>query len=80
MFVYGTLMADEVVHVLLKRNPQKTPAILHGYVRHRVNNHVYPAIVPGTSNDKVTGVVRGWLCWGPLRWKCRAWCAIYMLP
>ncbi|KAF3781012.1 AIG2-like protein [Nymphaea thermarum] len=46
VFVYGTLLADEVVHVLLKRVPDSAPAILPNYHRYSIKNRVYPAILP----------------------------------
>ncbi|KAJ0716052.1 hypothetical protein HanPI659440_Chr13g0508441 [Helianthus annuus] len=30
VFVYGSLLADDVVRALLRRVPQNSPAILHG--------------------------------------------------
>lgn len=60
-FVYGTLMADEVVRVLINRVPTTRPATLHGYRRYRIKNAVYPAILPSTTTDSVKGKVRrGW--------------------
>eukprot|EP00262_Sarcandra_glabra_P005050 TRINITY_DN16307_c0_g1_i1.p1 TRINITY_DN16307_c0_g1~~TRINITY_DN16307_c0_g1_i1.p1 ORF type:complete len:170 (-),score=24.57 TRINITY_DN16307_c0_g1_i1:181-690(-) len=56
VFVYGSLLADDVVHVLLKRFPQSSPAILNGYHRFSIKGRVYPAIVP-VENKKVTGKV-----------------------
>ncbi|ONI33967.1 hypothetical protein PRUPE_1G456100 [Prunus persica] len=50
VFVYGSLMAEDVCRVLLNRVPQSSPAILNGYIKGRV----YPAILP-VENDKVTG-------------------------
>jgi len=39
-FVYGTLMAEEVVGALLRRVPPSQPAVLSGYSRHRVRGQV----------------------------------------
>lgn len=69
-FVYGTLMADEVLNLLIKRVPTHRPAVLHGYTRYRIKNRVYPAIIPTAPTDTVQGKVRpmasrGSLC-GPL--------------
>ncbi|CAI0438816.1 unnamed protein product [Linum tenue] len=46
VFVYGSLMADEVVHVLLNRVPQSSSAILNNYHRCGIKGRVYPAIIP----------------------------------
>ncbi|XP_057738785.1 AIG2-like protein D [Arachis stenosperma] len=56
VFVYGSLLADEVVRVLLNRVPSSTPATLHGYHRFKIKGRVYPAILP-VENKKVTGRV-----------------------
>ncbi|KAL8267045.1 hypothetical protein R6Q59_004389 [Mikania micrantha] len=56
VFVYGTLLANDVVQVLLNRIPQTSPAILHGYHRFSIRGRVYPAILPA-ENKKVTGKV-----------------------
>ncbi|KAL4570228.1 hypothetical protein LXL04_025879 [Taraxacum kok-saghyz] len=54
VFVYGSLLADDVVQVLLNRIPQTSPAILNGFHRFSVKGRVYPAIIP-VENKKVTG-------------------------
>eukprot|EP00268_Persea_americana_P031205 TRINITY_DN3030_c0_g2_i8.p1 TRINITY_DN3030_c0_g2~~TRINITY_DN3030_c0_g2_i8.p1 ORF type:complete len:188 (+),score=16.84 TRINITY_DN3030_c0_g2_i8:142-705(+) len=56
VFVYGSLLADEVVHVLLKRVPDSSPAILNNFHRFSIKGRVYPAILP-VENKKVTGRV-----------------------
>jgi len=56
VFVYGSLMADEVVSVLLERVPSSVHAVLPGYQRHSIKGRVYPAIVPA-EEKKVTGKV-----------------------
>ncbi|XP_019242305.1 PREDICTED: AIG2-like protein D isoform X1 [Nicotiana attenuata] len=56
VFVYGSLLADDVVHALLKRVPPSNPAILHNYHRFSIKGRVYPAILP-VENKKVTGKV-----------------------
>lgn len=55
-FVYGTLLADEVVSLLIQRVPQTKPATLKGFSRHSVKRKVYPAIVP-SENSVVHGKV-----------------------
>lgn len=58
-FVYGTLMAPEVLQLLIKRVPKSRAATLNGYARYRVKEQVFPAIIPAKqSESKVTGVVR----------------------
>ena len=52
-FVYGTLMAPEVVQALIKRVPPMKPAKLHGYTRHSVKGVVFPAIVPDAGDRSV---------------------------
>ena len=50
-FVYGTLMAPEVVQALIKRVPPMRPAILKGYTRHSVKGVVFPAIIPDSADS-----------------------------
>ncbi|KAI3967889.1 hypothetical protein MKX01_027072, partial [Papaver californicum] len=54
VFVYGSLLADDVVRVLLNRVPRNSPAILDNFKRFSVKGCVYPAILP-VENTKVTG-------------------------
>ncbi|XP_065025432.1 AIG2-like protein D isoform X2 [Musa acuminata AAA Group] len=54
VFVYGTLMADEVVRTILKRVPPASPAVLNDYHRFSIKGRVYPAILPAESK-KVKG-------------------------
>ncbi|CAI0376304.1 unnamed protein product [Linum tenue] len=56
VFVYGSLMADEVVHVLLNRVPQSSAASLNNYHRFSIKGRVYPAILP-IENKSVSGRV-----------------------
>eukprot|EP00882_Tetradesmus_deserticola_P009645 GHRQ01010183.1.p1 GENE.GHRQ01010183.1~~GHRQ01010183.1.p1 ORF type:complete len:164 (+),score=28.61 GHRQ01010183.1:245-736(+) len=56
-FVYGTLMAPEVLQLLIKRVPKSRAATLNGYARYRVKEQVFPAIIPAKSSSKVTGMV-----------------------
>lgn len=56
-FVYGTLMADEVLKLLINRVPLNKPATLVGYARHRVKGQVFPAITPATPQHRVQGKV-----------------------
>jgi Gamma-glutamyl cyclotransferase, AIG2-like len=45
LFVYGTLMAPEVVQTLIGRLPKQQPARLFGYRRHPVKSHVFPGLI-----------------------------------
>ncbi|XP_022851257.1 AIG2-like protein D [Olea europaea var. sylvestris] len=56
VFVYGSLLADDVVQVLLNRIPASSPATLPNYHRFSIRGRVYPAILP-IENNKVTGKV-----------------------
>ena len=59
VFVYGTLMADEVVRALIHRVPRARPAVVSGYRRHALRGQVFPGTVPAGATDTVTGKVRG---------------------
>ncbi|GAU28167.1 hypothetical protein TSUD_313260 [Trifolium subterraneum] len=54
VFVYGSLLADEVVRALLNRVPPSSPATLSDYHRFKIKGRVYPAILP-VQSKKVTG-------------------------
>jgi gamma-glutamylcyclotransferase (GGCT)/AIG2-like uncharacterized protein YtfP len=58
LFVYGTLLFDEIVQALTCRTFQTTPALLRGFVRRSIarqgQTEAYPAITPEDS-----GRVRG---------------------
>ena len=56
VFVYGSLMAEEVVTAILKRVPASSPALLTNYHRFNVKDRIYPAILP-VENKKVAGKV-----------------------
>ncbi|KAJ4792285.1 hypothetical protein LUZ62_043531 [Rhynchospora pubera] len=56
VFVYGTLMADEVLHVLLTRVPSSSPALLPNFHRLSIKGRVYPAIL-AKENKTVSGKV-----------------------
>ncbi|GAA0175793.1 hypothetical protein LIER_28901 [Lithospermum erythrorhizon] len=58
VFVYGSLLADDVVRILLKRVPINSPATLNNYQRFSIKGRVYPAILP-VESSKVLGRVRG---------------------
>ncbi|KAK0570479.1 hypothetical protein LWI29_001778 [Acer saccharum] len=56
VFVYGSLLADDVVRVLLKRVPESSSAVLNNYHRFSIKDRIYPAILPVLSKT-VTGKV-----------------------
>ena len=56
VFVYGTLMFDEVLKHLLKANYRKINASLKGYKRGRIVGEVYPGIKSSLKNT-VQGVL-----------------------
>ncbi|XP_011075868.1 AIG2-like protein D [Sesamum indicum] len=56
VFVYGSLLADDVVRLLLGRVPPSSPAVLPHYQRFSIKACVYPAIVPAQAK-KVNGKV-----------------------
>jgi gamma-glutamylcyclotransferase (GGCT)/AIG2-like uncharacterized protein YtfP len=51
LFTYGTLQVAEIFEQIVGRSLASHPALLQGYVCQRVDQRVYPAIVPrpGTS-------------------------------
>uniref|UniRef100_A0ACD5TCK3 Uncharacterized protein n=1 Tax=Avena sativa TaxID=4498 RepID=A0ACD5TCK3_AVESA len=51
VFVYGTLMSEEVVRVLLGRVPPSSPALLPNHQRFSIKGRVYPAILPVDGNQ-----------------------------
>lgn len=46
------------MQILLKRVPERRNAVLHGFRRHRIQQQVFPAMIPGSSDDSVHGQVR----------------------
>ena len=61
LFVYGTLMAPQVIETLIDRLPSHTSAILKsGYRRHPVRNYAFPGLIPAVSSSismPITGVL-----------------------
>lgn len=51
LFVYGTLMAPEVVETLVGRLPPSRTAWLSGFSRHPVVKCVYPGIIPLSQQE-----------------------------
>ncbi|CAD6338436.1 unnamed protein product [Miscanthus lutarioriparius] len=59
VFVYGSLMADEVVRTILKRVPPAAPALLPNYHRFNIKGRIYPAILPVESKRVAGRVITG---------------------
>ena len=60
-FVYGSLMAPEVLQALLGRVPDRTEATVRGYQRQSIKGRVYPALIRCADTDaRVRGeLIRG---------------------
>ena len=56
IFVYGTLLNDEILEELLSFVPEKISATLFGYKRVQVKEASYPAIFP-QANCSVDGIL-----------------------
>lgn len=50
LFIYGTLMFDDVWRQLTKNQYRKINAVLPEFIRLRVKNEDYPGIIPCTEN------------------------------
>eukprot|EP00638_Chattonella_subsalsa_P006755 CAMPEP_0117750120 /NCGR_PEP_ID=MMETSP0947-20121206/10165_1 /TAXON_ID=44440 /ORGANISM="Chattonella subsalsa, Strain CCMP2191" /LENGTH=190 /DNA_ID=CAMNT_0005568199 /DNA_START=54 /DNA_END=626 /DNA_ORIENTATION=+ len=46
LFVYGSLMSHDVLEILLGRVPETKVASIRGFHRKRIENEVFPAMVP----------------------------------
>ena len=57
IFTYGSLMFERVWTVVVAGTYRKTNARLFGYQRRKIRGEAYPALVPGTADDWVDGVV-----------------------
>lgn len=51
VFVYGTLMADDVLRALIKRVPKAAPALLPAHARYAARGRVYPGMVPDPASS-----------------------------
>ncbi|XP_012442420.1 AIG2-like protein D isoform X2 [Gossypium raimondii] len=56
VFVYGSLLSDDVVRVLLNRVPPSSAVLLNHFHRFSIKGRVYPAILP-VQNRHVSGRV-----------------------
>ena len=54
-FVYGSLMAPEVLSSLLGRVPPRAPACVRGFHRYHIRDRVYPAIARHEDGGRVDG-------------------------
>ncbi len=54
LFVYGTLLAPEIIHAVIGRVPKSQPCTLSGYARFTVRQQVYPGII-----ERAGGLVDG---------------------
>ncbi len=55
VFVYGTLMFDEVWERVVRSDYHKTVASVNGFRRLRIYGEIYPGMIPG--NGTVEGIV-----------------------
>jgi gamma-glutamylcyclotransferase (GGCT)/AIG2-like uncharacterized protein YtfP len=52
LFVYGTLMAPEVIQLLIGRAPPgRSARLLGNYVRHPVHRHVFPGLIRAAIDE-----------------------------
>lgn len=58
LFVYGSLMFNEVWCQVTRRCPRATPAQLSGFRRYSVIGEDYPALLPETGHRPVQGLLR----------------------
>jgi gamma-glutamylcyclotransferase (GGCT)/AIG2-like uncharacterized protein YtfP len=56
LFVYGTLMCEDIMQEVSGCLPEHRRGVLEGYTRLRVREHVYPGLLQRTGN-RVDGVV-----------------------
>ena len=57
LFAYGSLMFEPVWSKVVKGNYQAANARAHGFRRTKIHNEVYPALIPGTADDYVDGII-----------------------
>tara|TARA_Y100000588_G_scaffold361383_1_gene422134 strand:- start:1587 stop:1991 length:405 start_codon:yes stop_codon:yes gene_type:complete len=59
LFAYGTLRAPELLHSVIGRRIEGTPAVLEGYICRRVRHTDYPAICQRTGSSTQGSVYCG---------------------
>ncbi|CAM6085046.1 unnamed protein product [Calypogeia fissa] len=57
VFVYGSLLAPEVLTALLDRNPPSSPAVVKDFHRYSIKGHVYPAVLPVKGSEVIGKVL-----------------------
>ena len=57
IFAYGSLMFEQVWAVVAKGSYATTKARLFGYQRRKIKGETYPALIPGSPDDIVDGVI-----------------------
>ncbi|KAJ7517534.1 hypothetical protein O6H91_21G027900 [Diphasiastrum complanatum] len=62
IFVYGSLLAEEVLDVLIKRVPRRVDAYLENFQRYSVRGRVYPAAVP-VEGKGISGKMMNLIYW-----------------
>ena len=57
LFVYGTLMAEEVLSPLIGRLPAWRAGTIHGFSRGCVRGEAFPAVLRSGADDQVEGLL-----------------------
>ena len=57
LFVYGTLMAEEVLSPLIGRVPARRVGTIHGFSRGCVRGEAFPAVLRSGADDQVEGLL-----------------------
>ncbi|CAM6091294.1 unnamed protein product [Calypogeia fissa] len=57
VFVYGSLLAPEVLTALLDRNPPSSPAVVKDFHRYSIKGQVYPAVLPVKGSEVIGKVL-----------------------
>ncbi|KAG6553853.1 hypothetical protein Mapa_004770 [Marchantia paleacea] len=56
VFVYGSLMAPEVLTAVIRRVPLQATAVVDNFHRYSIRNRLYPAVLP-LAGGNVTGKI-----------------------
>ena len=57
LFVYGTLMAEEVIRPLIGRVPVRRVGTIFGFSRGCVRGEAFPAVLRAGADDQVEGLL-----------------------
>jgi gamma-glutamylcyclotransferase (GGCT)/AIG2-like uncharacterized protein YtfP len=57
IFTYGSLMFEQVWSTVVNGTYSRSKARLFGYQRRKLSGETYPALIPGTRDDHVDGIV-----------------------